>query len=65
MALTSEQEQKITELLAAFENGKRISDLSDAQGAVGDMQIDCRSLLERGEQHADGSRLLRQLAGVA
>ena len=40
MALTTEQEQKITELLAAFENGKRISDLSDAQGAVGDMQIE-------------------------
>lgn len=40
MALTTEQEQKITELLAAFENGKRISDLSDAQGAVGDMHIE-------------------------
>lgn len=40
MALTTEQEQKITELLAAFENGKRISDLPDAQGAVGDMQIE-------------------------
>ena len=40
MALTEAQENKVVEMLAAFENGKRINELDDAQGAVGQMQIE-------------------------
>ena len=40
MALTEAQENKVIEMLAAFENGKRINELDDAQGAVGQMQIE-------------------------
>ena len=40
MALTTEQEKKVVEMLAAFEGGKRINELETAQGAVGQMQIE-------------------------
>ena len=40
MALTTEQENKLVSMLAAFENGKRINELEDAQGAVGQMLIE-------------------------
>lgn len=40
MALTTEQEKKVVEMLAAFEGGKRINELEAAQGAVGQMQIE-------------------------
>ena len=40
MALTQEQENKVIEMLAAFENGKRINELAEAQGAVGQMLIE-------------------------
>ncbi len=40
MAFTEAQEQKMVEMLAAFENGKRINELDEAQGAVGQMQIE-------------------------
>lgn len=40
MAFTTEQEAKITEMLAAYENGKRINDLAEAQGAVSAMHIE-------------------------
>lgn len=40
MALTTEQEQGILEMLAAFQNGKRINDLEPATGALKDMRIE-------------------------
>ena len=40
MALTEAQEKKVIDMLAAFENGKRINELDDAQGAVAQMQIE-------------------------
>ena len=32
MALTSEQEEKVLQMLNAFENGKRLSDLPNVEG---------------------------------
>lgn len=40
MAFTQEQEAKLTQLLAAFENGKRINELDPAEGDIGAMQIE-------------------------
>ena len=40
MALTTEQEQQLLAMADALKNGKRICDLPDAQGAVGDMLIE-------------------------
>jgi len=40
MALTTEQEAKVVEMLTAFENGKRINDLDEAEGAMSAMQIE-------------------------
>ncbi len=49
MAFTEQQEQKMLDMLAAFENGKRINELDDAQGAVGQMHIEVMD--ETGETH--------------
>lgn len=40
MAFTQEQEAKLAQLLAAFENGKRINELEQATGDLGAMQIE-------------------------
>lgn len=40
MALTTEQETKVVEMLTAFENGKRINDLDEAEGSMSAMQIE-------------------------
>jgi hypothetical protein len=40
MAFTQEQEAKLAQLLAAFENGKRINELDQATGEIGAMQIE-------------------------
>ena len=40
MAFTQEQEAKLAQLLAAFENGKRINELDQATGELGAMQIE-------------------------
>lgn len=40
MAFTQEQEAKLAQLLAAFENGKRINELDQATGDLGAMQIE-------------------------
>ena len=40
MAFTEEQEAKLTKLLAAFENGKRINELDPAVGELSAMQIE-------------------------
>ena len=32
MALTTEQEEKVLQMLTAFENGKRLSDLPNVEG---------------------------------
>lgn len=40
MAFTSEQEQGIIDMLAAYQNGKRINDLEEATGALKDMRVE-------------------------
>lgn len=40
MAFSQEQEAKLAQLLAAFENGKRINELEQATGDLGAMQIE-------------------------
>ena len=40
MAFNEQEEAKVRELLAAFENGKRIADLEPAQGLPGEMRIE-------------------------
>lgn len=40
MAFTQEQEAKLVELLAAFENGKRINELAPAEGELSAMRIE-------------------------
>jgi len=40
MALTTEQENDVLSMLEAFENGKRIEDLDEAQGALSEMTIE-------------------------
>ena len=40
MALTSEQEKGLLQVLEAFKNGKRINDLEEAKGALKDMHIE-------------------------
>ena len=49
MAFTEEQEAKLTKLLAAFENGKRINELDPAVGELSAMQIEVMD--ETGETH--------------
>lgn len=49
MAFTQEQEAGLAQLLAAFENGKRINDLDPATGDIGAMQIEVMD--ETGETH--------------
>ncbi len=49
MAFTTEQEQGIINMLAAFNNGKRINDLPEATGALKDMQVEVMD--ETGETH--------------
>lgn len=50
MAFTSEQEQAVLNMLAAFQNGKRINELDAATGAVKDMRIEVMD--ESGETHS-------------
>ena len=40
MAFTTEQEQGIIDMLAAYQNGKRINDLEEATGALKDMRVE-------------------------
>ncbi len=40
MALNEQEEGKLRELLAAFENGKRINELEPAEGEPGSMRIE-------------------------
>lgn len=40
MAFTNEQEAGLLQVLAAYENGKRINELQPARGAVKDMQVE-------------------------
>ena len=40
MAFTAEQEQGMLDMLAAFNNGKRINDLPEATGALKDMSVE-------------------------
>jgi hypothetical protein len=49
MAFTTEQEQGIIDMLAAFNNGKRINDLPEATGALKDMHVEVMD--ETGETH--------------
>ncbi|MCM1310894.1 MAG: hypothetical protein NC301_07720 [Bacteroides sp.] len=49
MAFTTEQEQGIINMLAAFNNGKRINDLPEATGALKDMHVEVMD--ETGETH--------------
>jgi hypothetical protein len=40
--MTSDQETRVLAMLAAFEAGKKISDLDTASGSVSDMRIEPR-----------------------
>ena len=39
MAFTTNEEEKVRQMLAAYENGKRINELDAATGSMADMQV--------------------------
>lgn len=50
--MTEDQESAVLEMLEAYENGKRITDLDDAEGSLSDMTIEVTD--ETGETHKMG-----------
>ena len=50
--MTEDQESAVLEMLEAYENGKRIADLDDAEGSLSDMTIEVTD--ETGETHKMG-----------